>query len=69
MLLRVTGKDVKDLHQIKTHQFLSRELIYRLQQGRLYSCDFEKKNRYSYSGIPDSDSDFKEVLLTAVLID
>lgn len=44
MLLRVTGKDVKDLHQIKTHQFLSRELIYRLQQGRLYSCDFEKKN-------------------------
>lgn len=44
MSLRVTGKDVKDLHQIKTHQFLSRELIYRLQQGRLYSCDFEKKN-------------------------
>ena len=29
-----TGKDVEDLHQISTHHFLNRELMYRLQQGK-----------------------------------
>ena len=30
----LTGKDVEDLHQIGTHHFLNRELLYRLQQGK-----------------------------------